>query len=528
MAAMSERVFLSGPMGSGKSAVGACLAELRGADFIDLDERIQQRAGKSIAAIFAEQGEPAFRALERATVLDLLDANSRCVVALGGGTVLDAAVRRRLLREGTLITLQASVATLAARVEEGEGRPLLSGQDVRARLTALLAERAEMYAECHARVDTADRALTDIAREIDAIASDRPVVVPLGLRTYCVEIGAGIRHGIARRAGEAARGQSVLLVTDGGAEEPWARQARTALEDANRTVIAICLAPGEEHKNIASIEQIWDAALDAGIDRDALVVAVGGGVVGDMAAFAASTLLRGLAFGQLPTTLLSMVDSAVGGKTGIDRRQGKNLVGTFHQPRFVLCDVETLTTLPLAERRAGLAEVVKSAWLDGEKAVASLEHDAELLVDGDIEATLRAVRMSVALKAKIVTEDEREAGVRATLNLGHTIGHAIEAAAGFGGLRHGEAVSLGMVAAFRLAARLRGSSGAELNRVTALLSRLGLPVDLDRHLDPRTLSFISADKKKTQGKVRFIVPGAPGEMEIVLLDMTEISELVRA
>jgi shikimate kinase/3-dehydroquinate synthase len=502
------------------------LAEQRGVPFFDLDHMIEQRAGRTVAAIFEAQGEAGFRTLEREVASDLLGTSGSCVVALGGGTVLEFALRRRLLREGTLVTLQASLDTLLQRVTNGEGRPLLAGGDVRSRLRALLAERADVYAECHAVVDTSARALDEIAREVDGVVRAAPIVVPLAARTYRVEVGAGVRHELVRRAQDAAGGAQVLLVTDSNVEDPWARSARTELEQAGRHVVSVCLAPGEQHKTLESVTQIWDAALDAGIDRDGLVIAVGGGVVGDMAGFAASTLLRGIKFGQLPTTLLAMVDSAVGGKTGIDRRQGKNLVGTFHQPGFVLCDVESLTTLPLAERRAGLAEVVKSAWLDGEESVARLERDAQALVAGELEATIRAVRMSVALKARIVTEDEREAGVRASLNFGHTLGHAIEAAAGFSELRHGEAVALGMIAAFRLASRLQGRGEADLQRMTALLTALGLPVDVDRYLDARTLSFIAADKKKKQGKVGFVVPGAPGQAIVVPLDLSEIRDLL--
>jgi 3-dehydroquinate synthetase len=249
-------------------------------------------------------------------------------------------------------------------------------------------------------------------------------------------------------------------------------------------------------------------------------------VVGDMAAFAASTILRGITLGQLPSTLLSMVDSAVGGKTGIDRAEGKNLIGTFYQPAFVLCDVETLTTLPLAERRAGLAEVVKSAWLDSEESVVLLERSAEALARGELEATNAAVRMSVAMKARVVTEDEKETGVRATLNLGHTLGHAIEAASGYAALRHGEAVALGMVAAFRLSERLGAASAEQGQRMLALLRRLGLPVDVDKYLDERTLGFMSSDKKRKGGKIRFIVPGAPGATQITPLTPEEIARLV--
>ena len=527
---MSERVFLSGPMGSGKSQVAAALGELWRCPVVDLDQRIEQRAGLSIPQIFERRGESAFRELERAMLAEILADASAKIVALGGGTVVDQSARRRLLREGTLITLRASLDTLCARVGSGKGRPLLNGtaQEVRQRLAQVLEQRAAAYAECHAELATDQLSVRDLAQAVDRIVTDASIVVPLGERTYRVEVGAGARHALAQRARQAVSGAQALLVTDTGVEEPWGKRAAQELVDAGFKLTSVCLQAGEQHKNLQSIERIWDAALGAGVDRDTLVVAVGGGVVGDMAAFAASTILRGLSFGQLPTTLLAMVDSAVGGKTGIDRPQGKNLIGSFHQPRFVLCDVETLTTLPLAERRAGLAEVVKSAWLDGEQSVRLLEERAEDLVAGDFDATTDAVRMSVQLKARIVTEDERETGVRALLNLGHTVGHAIEAATGFAGLRHGEAVSLGMVAAFRLSRGLGVATGEQLTRLTRLLEKLGLPVNLDSYLDDKTLEFLGSDKKRKGGKVRFVVPGAPGATTLEPLTLDEVKRLVRA
>ncbi|MDB4985264.1 MAG: 3-dehydroquinate synthase [Myxococcaceae bacterium] len=523
---MSERVFLSGPMGSGKSRIARALAELWRTAPVDLDERIEKLAGASVAQVFERQGEARFRSLELEALDRVLADPAARVIALGGGTVTQREARRRLLAQGTLITLRASLDTLCARVGSGRDRPLLHGGDVRERLTALLLQRAEAYAECHAEVDTDGREPAQLAQEIDRVVSAQPIVVPMGLRTYRVEVGPGVRHALPERVRAASSGQHVVLVTDTGVREPWGVRLERNLREAGKAVSLVCLSAGEEHKNIESVAQIWDAALDAGVDRDALVVAVGGGVVGDMAGFAAATILRGIACGQVPTTLLAMVDSAVGGKTGIDRRQGKNLIGAFQQPRFVLCDTEMLSTLPLVERRAGLAEVVKSAWLDSEASVALLENSAQALVAGEFEATGEAVRMSVQLKARVVTEDEHETGARALLNLGHTVGHAIEAASGFGGLRHGECVSLGMVAAFRLGVRLGRAQPAEAERVTRLLDRLGLPVAVDRYLDERTLAFIGADKKRKGGKVRFIVPGAPGQTEIVALTEAEVKRLV--
>ena len=523
---MTERVFLSGPMGSGKSRIAKALAELWRSAPVDLDEQIERLAGASITQIFQQGGEAHFRALEQQALARVLSDPAARIVALGGGTVTSREARRRLLSEGVLITLRASIDTLCARVGSGRERPLLDGAPVRERLAALLEQRAEAYAECHAVIDTDQREPAAIAEAIDRVVSDQPIAVPLGLRSYRVEVVPGGRHALPRLVTEAASGKHVVLVTDTGVQEPWATRIAKDLEQTGKQVVTVCLPAGEEHKNLASIEAIWDAALGAGVDRDALVLAVGGGVVGDMAGFAASTILRGVAFAQMPTTLLAMVDSAVGGKTGIDRPQGKNLIGSFHQPRFVVCDTEVLRTLPAVERRAGLAEVVKSAWLDGEQSVRLLEEHAPALLAGELEATGEAVRMAVSLKARIVTEDERESGVRATLNLGHTVGHAIEAAAGFGALRHGEAVALGMIAAFRLASRLGRLDASQVERITRLLKALGLPIDVDAHLSAHTLSFIGADKKRKGGKLRFIVPGAPGATTIEPLTEQEIVQLV--
>jgi 3-dehydroquinate synthase len=267
--------------------------------------------------------------------------------------------------------------------------------------------------------------------------------------------------------------------------------------------------------------------LDVGVDRSSLVIGIGGGVVGDLAGFAAATLLRGVRVAHVPTTLLAMVDSAIGGKTGFDTRHGKNLVGAFHQPSFVLSDTHILSSLPRDERRAGLAEVVKSAWIDGDAAVAQLEADADALIRDDEEATTRAIRMAAQLKARIVTEDERETDLRACLNLGHTLAHAIEASSGYAGIRHGEAVSIGMVAASRVAVRTGRMQAQDAERVRALLDKLGLPTQVEPFLSDRVLSFISADKKRTGAKVSFVAPGAPGEVTMVPMPVEELQQHFR-
>lgn len=511
-------------MGAGKSTIASLVAKRRGTDVFDLDAEVVKRAGASIEEIFAQRGERGFRALER-DLLTQLPAKAG-VVALGGGAVTDLESRHRMLDEGVLVTLMADVPELARRVGKGRERPLL-GPSPEDDLRRLLQKRAEAYAEAHAVIDTSGRTPESIADDVLEVAVALPVVVPLGTRTYRVEIGCGVRERVAARAQQVTAGRAIV-VYDGGPERPWPKEVLKLLEDAGGDPLAVHVDAEESDKTIATAERIWDEALRAGVDRRAIMIGVGGGVVGDLTAFAASTLLRGVALGQVPTTLLAMVDSSVGGKTGFNRPEGKNLVGTFYQPRFVLCDVDTLTTLPDAERKAGLAETVKSAWLEGESAVQMLESDSDALAAGDPEATIRAVRMAVRLKAKIVQRDETEAGLRMLLNLGHTVAHGLEAAANYRGLRHGEAVALGMVAATRVGEHLGRCSPEQGARLVALLDRLGLPTDVDGRLDERVLGFLAADKKLRGASIHFVVPGAPGDTVIESISLEDLRKALKA
>ncbi|KPK54788.1 MAG: hypothetical protein AMJ63_01990 [Myxococcales bacterium SG8_38_1] len=517
------RVYLSGPMGAGKSSVAGAVAQQLGTRALDLDAEVERIAGRSIPEIFAERGEGVFRALEK-QALQGLPADVG-VVSLGGGTVADEETRQLLLREGIVITLTADAEVLAKRVGSGKGRPML-GADPRGDLERILSAREHAYAEAHAVIDTEQVDVDEIAAEIVAVRNLKPIVVPLGLRSYRVEVGRGLRHRVGLRAAEHSEGDAIL-VFDGDDDRPWPKDAIRDLTLAGKPPIEVKLPGDEAHKNVSSVEQIWDTALEAEVDRRAIVIGVGGGVIGDLSAFAASTLLRGVALGQVPTTLLSMVDSSVGGKTGFNRPRGKNLVGTFYQPKFVLCDVDTLSTLPNEERIAGLAEAVKSAWLDSEASVAMLEQDADALMAGDAEATIRAVRMSIQLKSRIVHEDERESGRRMLLNLGHTVGHGLEAASDYRGIRHGEGVALGMIAAMRVADRLGRGRRQETERLTRLLGSLGLPTDLDERLNSRALSFIGADKKRRGDRIHFVIPRLPGQTEIELLGLDEVRSALR-
>jgi len=489
---------LSGPMGVGKSTIGRRIAERTGVPFIDIDDEIARAAGRSVAEIFRVDGEPAFRARERMMIAKHL-AEGPKVIALGGGAVVDDGIRRQLIDRSILVTLDAPAEIIADRLGAAgvAKRPLLAGGSPVERLRALIGTRAGAYAECHARIATGERSVDEVAADVIALWQRDPVAVALGERSYRIEIGAGVRHELP--ATLALLGGQVILVTD---DRAWpAVEGRLGdLTFAARVV----LPSGEVHKTIESVARVWDAALERGIDRRAVILAVGGGVVGDLAGFAAATLLRGVRFVQVPTTLLAMVDASVGGKTAIDRPQGKNLVGAFHQPSAVLADTELLETLPARELRSGLAEVAKTALIADGALLDALERiDVSTL---DAKGLAAIVRASIACKARVVAEDERDVtGARAALNFGHTVGHALEAHGDYSRLTHGEAVALGMIAALRIGVARGVTRPDLLERARALLTRLGLPTDLDREPLFEALPRIASDKKREGAKIAFVL-----------------------
>ncbi len=328
--------------------------------------------------------------------------------------------------------------------------------------------------------------------------------VALGERSYPIHIGAGLIGSAALYAPHLAGGGAALVTNEVVAPLYLAR-VQAALEAAGARAVPIVVKDGEQAKAWQTLDKVFDALLAARCGRDTLVVALGGGVVGDLAGFAAATYQRGVPFLQVPTTLLAQVDSSVGGKTAINHPRGKNMIGAFHQPRAVIADVEVLDTLPDRELRAGLAEVIKHGLALDLPFVQWLEENMDKLLARDRPALMHAVRRCCELKAEVVAADERESGVRALLNLGHTFGHAIEGAAGYGNWLHGEAVSAGMVMAAELSRRLGLIGESDLSRVRALLRRAGLPVAGPDFPPERLLALMAVDKKAAQGKIRFVV-----------------------
>jgi shikimate kinase / 3-dehydroquinate synthase len=356
---------------------------------------------------------------------------------------------------------------------------------------------------------------------------ERTIEVATPSRTYPVVIGAGTfeRRELWRRYGRAS---SIAIVTNKTVAPLFLERLCAVLEPLQVPVISVALDDGEPYKTWASASKIFDALMAARCDRDTLIVALGGGVVGDLAGFVAATYQRGVDFIQIPTTLLALVDSSVGGKTAINHPAGKNMIGAFHQPRAVFADTGTLQTLPLRELRAGIAEVIKHGAMASSDLFVYLEANMGRLLSRDSEALLKVIEDSVLIKADIVGCDERESGERALLNFGHTFGHAIEQGLGFGTWLHGEAVGAGMVLAAKLSVHLGMLDPSGLERVEALVTAAGLPITPPDFAPATWVDLMSGDKKARGGEMRFVVLEGIGRARVVKQDARQVLNFLAA
>lgn len=347
----------------------------------------------------------------------------------------------------------------------------------------------------------AKNTVTEVGTPADAPAD---LEVGLGERSYRIQIGSGILARLGQACAGLGIGKRIFIVTNPTVAGYYLAPVRSSLESAGFSVTEVLIPDGEQFKNLDTVSDVYDALVDAGVDRGGVVVALGGGVVGDLAGFAAATFLRGIPFLQVPTTLLSQVDSSVGGKTGVNLAKGKNLVGSFHQPKYVLIDVLTLSTLPEREYLSGLAEVVKyGVVLDAELFSYIDEHTPEIL-DRDPETLMYLISRCCSLKAEVVGQDERETGIRAVLNYGHTLGHAVESLSGYGKYTHGEAVAIGMVAAARFSESKGLATPDDTARIRAVLNSLGLPTGAPHFSADACSAALLRDKKARDGGITFI------------------------
>ena len=347
-----------------------------------------------------------------------------------------------------------------------------------------------------------------------AVADSRTVRVRAGGETadYPVRLGRGVRAEVAELLRELAPAHRYAVISDATVAELHGRELTDALVEAGLDARLFTFPAGEENKTREEWTRLTDALLDAGVGRDGGLVAVGGGVTGDLAGFVAATYMRGIPVIQVPTSLVAMIDASVGGKTGVDVAAGKNLVGAFHPPRLVLADPEVVSTLPRGERSQGLAEAVKHGAIRDREYLEALERDADALLDADPDALLEAVHRSVEIKADVVSRDEREGGLRKVLNFGHTVGHALEAAAGYG-LPHGSAIAAGMVLEVRIGEMLEVTEPGTAAELTRILERFELPTSPPAGLDPDAVfGYTRADKKGRAGRPRYVLLRRPGEV----------------
>jgi shikimate kinase / 3-dehydroquinate synthase len=490
-------LVLYGPPGSGKTTVGRIAARQLGREFVDGDIWIEARWGRPVGDYFSAGEAPLFRARE-AEAYRTLAAQDGLVVAPGGGALLNPHLRATLESSAVLVCLTASFDALVGRLERGStARPLLAG-DLRGKLAALLGEREPLYRSFPVQVATDTLTPGHVAAEVIARFEAASHYTRFELGPTSALYGAGLFADLPRLLAERGLRAPFVIIADDAVAALHGDRVRRSLDAP-----LITFPTGEGHKNLATVQALYGQCVQAGLERGGSIVVLGGGVAGDMAGFVAATYMRGVAWANLPTSLLALADAGLGGKVGVDLPEGKNLVGAFHPPALVVGDFDVLQTLPEVERRCGLAEIIK----------AGLIRDAALfegLAVGSLPLETAIVR-AAAVKVGVVNADPYERGERASLNLGHTIGHGVEAASGYR-LRHGEAVAIGMVAESRLAERLGLAEAGLAERVAASLRRVGLPERAPGMAPAVVRAAMSSDKKKVGGRLKFALPRCPGEV----------------
>ena len=511
-------IVLVGLMGAGKTAIGKRLAAQLGLPFYDADQEIERAAGMTVAEIFRTHGEASFRAGEK-RVIERLLAKGRIVLAPGGGAFMDPETRRTIRERATSIWLRCPLPVLLQRVQGRTHRPLLNTGNPAETLARLSAERSPIYAQADIIVDGSEDpphvTTTNVITALNNYLPPRRVRVELSQNSYDVLIGAGLIGRAGALLAAVLPQPRCVIITDETVAALHLPALRQSLSETGITHTVLSLSPGETSKTLQSWQMLVEALLAQKVDRHTTIIALGGGVIGDLAGFTAASTLRGLPFVQIPTTLLSQVDSSVGGKTGVNTTHGKNLVGAFHQPLMVIADTTTLRTLPARELRNGYAEIVKSALIGDAPFYDWCEANVAAMLGGDDALLAEAVMRSVAFKAAVVAGDEREtqpSDGRALLNLGHTFAHALEAETGYGGaLLHGEAVATGLVLATHLSAQLKFCPEVDVARVTAHIVQAGLPHRIATLSADRLLAHMKQDKKMRGGILTFVLTRGIGQ-----------------
>lgn len=508
-----DSIVLIGFMGTGKTQVGRRLATRLGWPFLDTDRLIEDAAGMKVEAIFENEGEAGFRVREKDAIRRATHRRPG-VIATGGGAVVDPENLSALRSAGRLICLEATPSEIERRVAESK-RPLLAKGKRSERIRELMTERAPFYEKAEIRIDTTGRSVGAISGEIlKRLKPERTVTVNLGTRSYPIEIGPGILASLGERMARLGLRGKAAVVSNPRVAKLYGGEAAASLKAAGFTVTSILIPDGERYKTVRSVERVYDQLIKNRFERGSVLVALGGGVIGDLTGYAAATFLRGIPFVQIPTTLAAQVDASIGGKTGVNHPSGKNLIGAFHQPRLVLVDPGTLASLPPREFQSGLAEVIKYGVIADAEFFGFLDRDMAKIRSRDPEALLSVLARSCEIKADVVSRDETEGDIRRILNYGHTLGHAIESLTGYRKYLHGEAVAMGMAFAAELSKALGLCSAETVSRQKELIQAAGLPVALPDLKTGNILRSMKLDKKVVDASVTFVLCEAIGKVAI--------------
>jgi len=521
-------LIITGFSGTGKSLVAMEVALRLNWNFIDTDDEIVKQTGKPIAEIFRQDGEDKFRELERETIRKACQRR-QIVIAIGGGAIVDPQNYELLAKTGLIVCLEAKPETIyerlfreAASSPDREVRPLLAVDNPLERIRQLKASRQPYYAKADWTIHTDGLSVGEVAEEVIRASrllsrtdssqlsafSDKDIacVVETKTQSYPVFVGQGLLDKLGEKMKKTALSGTATIISDENVLSLYGSRVEGILKDAGFAVNSFVVPPGEETKSMDYAIKIYDFLVEHRAERDDIIIALGGGMVGDLAGFVAATFLRGMPWVQVPTSLVAMVDASVGGKVGVNHPEGKNLIGAFYQPNLVLADCQTLTTLPQRELTSGWAEVIKHGMILDEEFVQFLEGNVNRLTKLEPELLTRAIARSAAIKAQVVSQDEKEReGKRTILNYGHTIAHGLEAATQYKRFLHGEAVAIGMVGATKLSQRLSLLPSAAVERQQALLQKFGLPTGFSG-LDLTEITRPMELDKKTKGKaIRWVL-----------------------
>lgn len=512
-------IVLTGFMGTGKTTVGRLLAAQLGYDFVDTDELIVSRIGQTIADFFQEKGEAAFRKMEASIAQELAEQEG-LVISTGGRLMLDANNAAALGRRGRVFCLVATPEEIMERVASSKNvRPLLQVPNPLEHIVELMQQREKSYGR-FTQLVTSEKMPEDVTKDLVGIIQgkqDLRLPITASATRYEFIVGGGILPFIKQLADISG---PVAVITDKSVEPLYA-------QSCGHVDVVIAVLPGRQNKTLATAQSVFEQLLDSGFDRSGTIIALGGTVISELAGFVAATYMRGVDCVQCPTSLLAMVDTSIGGKTGVDLPRGKNIIGAFKQPKAVIADVATLQSLPAPAFASGMAEVIKHSLIADSDLLKKIEtgnwkreSDTHPLPLADLQ---NLVAQAIQVKINIIQEDPFEQGRRIVLNLGHTFAHAIEQVSNYM-VRHGEAVAMGLVAAANLSARMGYCSSALQERIESALAGATLPTRIPGNVSPDQLfAAMSRDKKRTAGRLRFVLLRDIGDVFVTdAVNQTEV------